>query len=197
MGQRTLLDKVFKGLDHNRYTAIGALLASLAVGAAGCQATSTSPYTGERATRDQIELDRVSYERELLLAKARRESEARRRVDAITAAANAEIADLTAELGLADQTDDVARMKLDAQATLAIADIDRRETVIGEGIRLLAENPYVASNPLLSTAVSLGAMLFAGGVSLDNRRKNAVMAEYKAQIKGAPPHAHATDGAAS
>ncbi len=176
---KTLADRFFKALDHNRYTAVAVAIGATVVSFAGCQVKSTSPFTNEPATRDEIELQRVDFEREQLLVKAKREGDARRRVDAITSAATQEIAKITADLQYDDQVDESAKARVDAQADLAIADIDRRETLIVEGLEFVNSLPFVSANPALGTAINLASMLIVGGVVTDNRRKDKVIKQAK------------------
>jgi hypothetical protein len=176
---QTLADRFFKLVDHYRGTVIGAGAAALLVSFAGCQASATSPYSNQPATRSVIEAQRIDFEREQLLAKIKRENDAKRRIDAITAAAQQEVAQISADLAYGDQVDDAERAKLNAQADIAIADIDRRETMLVEGLRVLNEQPFVQSNPILGTALGFAGMFLGGGAMFDSRRKDKVIKQAK------------------
>lgn len=180
----TIADRLFKGLDHNRYTAIAAALGVTLVSFAGCQATSTSPYSDKPATRDQIELERIDYERQQLLARAKREGDAKRRIEAIITAANQQVAEISSELTFAQQAEEAAKAKLDAQADLAIADIERREALVVEAINFVNSLPVVQANPLLGTAIGMAATALLGGVVVDNRRKDKVIKQKKGEPTG-------------
>jgi hypothetical protein len=180
----SIVDRLFKGLDHNRYTAIAASLGVTLVSFAGCQVTATSPYTNQPATRDQIELQRIDFEREQLLAKAKRESDAKRRIDAITTAAAQEIAEITSDIEFAGQSDEAAKARLEAQAELAKRDIERRENAIVDALDFVNTLPVIQANPALATAISLATTALFGGAMLDNRRKDKVIAKKKGDASG-------------
>jgi len=144
------LHAVLNWLDHNRYLAIGLLVAVLlSAGIVGCQPTTASLTTpGEKVTATELEREAVTVGADLAKRGASLEAD--------VAAYNAALA-------------------------AAAADIERQYAIRAAIVETVGSLGVAAAEGTISPAAGIGAIIqlltlgAAGGLLLDNRRKDKVI----------------------
>jgi predicted small lipoprotein YifL len=157
------MHNVLKTIDHNRWTAVGILLAALLAAAlAGCQIRTPSLLTpGQKVT--PVELTRETALADAGFATRRAE------LEAAAAALNADIA------------------AFNAQAETAQADLQRQIDLRTRIVETVGSLGLAAAEGTFSPAAGIGAMVqlltlgAAGGLLADNRRKDRVIGDAKAK----------------
>ena len=157
----TWLDRLFKGVDHNRWTVLGVLLClGIAValfGTVGCESTTLS-LTG---SGDKVARTELAKEAETISAGLAGDAAA---LEAALVAHNAKV---TAH---------------NESVALSVADLDRKDEIrleILETVGAIATQAASGTfNPvsLIPTLVGLGGLVLAGTTAADNRRKDKVIA---------------------
>lgn len=159
-----LIHRALKAIDHNRYAFVGLALAVLMLCTAwGCEMTASSPHSGEQLTRRELtqEAAKVQAERQILLAETEAQIIAlQKRIEA--------------EVGLTEA--------LFAGYESALADIERKEAIVARTLgamgTLAEQYAGPAVEPLL-VALGLSGGAAAGGLLLDNRRKDQLIKQPK------------------
>ncbi len=153
-----IIRTITKGIDHNRWTVIASVVAVVVAASIlsmpGCQ-SETVGLDGTQVTATQLNQQAIDAQKDLQL-----------RADALAA----DIEAAKEKLGAA--YDDIAKQDATKAAILDFA------TTFGGG--LLTGSVGVAD--AVPAAVSLGALLFAGGTLADNKRKDIVIKEAKGTV---------------
>lgn len=149
--------KTLKAISYNRYTVLGILLGIvLFVPIVGCQFKDPSPFTGEKATKDEIAAQATEY------------------------AAKAE---LTEQEAFATYQATVARLKLDVEqkaraAQRSVDRIEAKEQMLGQGLQLMGEVGDTIGGPTGATiALASGILmnLFGVGAIADAARRKVLL----------------------
>lgn len=157
--------RLTKWLDHNRYLAIGLLVAFLPFVLAACGALDgqiASDVTGETSTAAEIRSAAIAR-----VGEFDHELEAIRRDMTALEARAAEI------VGKRATVIETANVEIEAANAITAERIDLASMAIKD----------VAANPLIAGAlgtVGLGGLLTIGGLALDNRRKDRLIKTIKA-----------------
>ena len=168
---KDLLSKGLKFADHYRYTLLSILLVGVLLGVAvGCESTTASIKDPSKSVSSQgLQLEALQIRGVLTSDRAN--------IDALIAEYNAEVE------------------MFNAQVELAQADLERKEAVKAElfslGGVVLTSALEGSVNPASLVGTGLTALALLGGIgaSVDNRRKDAKIAQLKkvGVTTGQPP----------
>lgn len=149
--------KALKAISYNRYTVLGILLGIvLFVPIVGCQFKEVSPFTGEKATKDEIAAQATEY---------------------------AAAAALTEQEAFAAYQATVARLNLDVEqkaraAQRSVDRIEAKEQMLGQGFQLIGELGETVGGPW-GAGLALGSgilmNLFGVGAIADAARRKVLL----------------------
>ena len=157
-----MIDKIVKWFTHNRWIVAGLILSvACALWVYGCQITTTSPFTGDSVTVEQLDMA-VLTEEELLRARGIE-------IDAIVAKYNSEVEVFAAKV---DQS--YADLERKYETRKKIIDI------IGElSIGLIAGEATPAN--VAGSLLLVSSLVMGGGFYMNGRRKDKVIEQQKAE----------------
>jgi len=161
------LKKLMDGIEHNRYVVIAAVIAAVGVGGligmAGCQSETAGIIPDTTVTRAGLERQAIEVQADMAAERAE--------LDAKVDAFNARVAKVNSELAAAnadlDRKDEMRAKTLEAITTLTVNAASG--TVNPTGV-------VVAGLGIFGTLMGLGA-------AADNRRKDTIITEIKAENK--------------
>ena len=168
-----MLSKIKDFIDHERYTVIGAALGVALVALVACQPKTDNPFTpdiNDPITASELKSETEAFNVRVSAKEKDIRAEFEQGVNQLTAKANKELRALGAE------TESTALLVESAYADLE-AKTENLNFFIGLGQTIFSSIP---SLPVTGLGASL---ITAAGLALDNRRKNGVIENKKAEVK--------------
>jgi len=157
-----LLKRIESAIDHNRWTALAAVLWLVFSGILiGCNATTIGPVSGQKVSRQRFDVE----------------------VGAATSALKAEQIQLLARMD--EHNEKIAA--LNAAVELGYEDLERQEKMraqlveLAAGLATSAIAGQVTPGAIANAIVTAGSILGVIGVAVDNRRKDGKINALKAE----------------
>jgi len=180
-----VIHSIAKNFSHNRYTWVAAVMAAVVLSAGSCQFKDISPVTGERATRAELlEHLTTAAEAEATSEQLRR-AELTGEIKAIEASYADQVRILTFKANQSSQTAQDKIASFQRKVAIAVENIERKESLVS-GVMEFTKGVIVSIDPTFGGMATVGLGLISAGLFGDNRRKNAVINEQKAQLHPTP-----------
>ncbi len=174
-----LFHRFTKWLSYNRFTAVGLIAAVACVALASCQFKAKDPVSGQAMTSAELADAQAKAHAKAVREQAAAQSDYEAtvaKVRAVSEAALKEAADKFS-IGTAQRTGDIA----DADRAYATAQAEiERKNALASGALNLVQNALAAAPPSALGGIAIGGLALAGGLFLDNKRKNGVITALKA-----------------
>lgn len=161
------MTSVLKWINYHRYSVAALALTIFLVGCGGfLQPKATSPISGQKVTKDELSGEAVAAAAKLKGDVAKIEAE----IKAFNDQKQGEISALGSQA-------EATQAKLDA----AVKNLDAQQAAIDKALEVVSGLVQTVPGPW-SAVLGIGLGLATAGVTLDNRRKNGVIADLKAQV---------------
>lgn len=184
-----IIHNILKTIDHNRWTAIGLSLGLVVtiLFSTSC-AKETSPISGRTVSANELDAEVEGYIAEQQAAQASAAKSFAAALQSVQRVAEQQIADITVQYEQDADARHAAAVSMNAKVNAAFQSIAEQQGFwdnLKTMFATLLKDTVGDAAPGLQTGLTFLSLLTAGGVAVDNRRKDKIITKQSAALGGA------------